>query len=75
MLFLGSSGVGKTELAKQVALYIHGEDGLGTNEGENVVKLEKEFSFVRIDMSEFQDSHTVYNLIGTLSNLLSLIKH
>jgi len=48
-LFLGSSGIGKTELAKQVAWYIHGED--------------KE-SFIRLDMSEYQHQHEVAKFIG-----------
>ncbi|KAJ8298180.1 hypothetical protein KUTeg_024711 [Tegillarca granosa] len=41
-LFLGSSGIGKTELAKQVAHYLH----------KNVKK-----GFIRIDMSEYQEKH------------------
>ncbi|EJD07232.1 uncharacterized protein FOMMEDRAFT_149744 [Fomitiporia mediterranea MF3/22] len=65
MLFLGSSGVGKTELAKQLALFVHGENGLATNKGERIKELEKEKAFVRIDMSEYQSSHTAYNLIGS----------
>ncbi|KAL5537235.1 hypothetical protein ACEPAF_1058 [Sanghuangporus sanghuang] len=64
MLFLGSSGVGKTELAKQLALYLHGKDGLATDKGQSIAKLEKDHGFVRIDMSEFQERHTVMNLIG-----------
>ena len=40
-LFLGSSGVGKTELAKQVARYLNRD----SSEGE---------AFIRLDMSEFQ---------------------
>ncbi|KAJ1919117.1 hypothetical protein H4219_002166 [Mycoemilia scoparia] len=49
-LFLGSSGVGKTELAKQVARYLH--------------KDSRE-SFIRIDMSEFQSKHEVAKFIGS----------
>jgi len=49
MIFLGSSGIGKTELAKQVAKYIHGN----MKEG-----------FVRIDMSEYSSQHEVARLIG-----------
>uniref|UniRef100_T1JLA4 Uncharacterized protein n=1 Tax=Strigamia maritima TaxID=126957 RepID=T1JLA4_STRMM len=48
-LFLGSSGIGKTELAKQVASYIHKD---------------KKSSFIRLDMSEFQEKHEVAKLIG-----------
>ena len=60
MLFLGSSGIGKTELAKQVAYYLHGDES-----GQSVVEIEKSGAFVRIDMSEYQHSHTVSNLTGT----------
>ncbi|OMH86283.1 Caseinolytic peptidase B protein-like protein [Zancudomyces culisetae] len=48
-LFLGSSGVGKTELAKQVAKYLHSNED----------------SFIRIDMSEFQTKHEVSKFIGS----------
>ncbi|ENN77983.1 hypothetical protein YQE_05659, partial [Dendroctonus ponderosae] len=48
-LFLGSSGIGKTELAKQLAYYIHKD---------------KTESFIRLDMSEFQEKHEVAKLIG-----------
>eukprot|EP01137_Pigoraptor_chileana_P011897 Opistho-2@63503 len=48
-LFLGSSGVGKTELAKQIANYIHENNDKG---------------FIRIDMSEFQTKHEVSKFIG-----------
>lgn len=43
-LFLGSSGIGKTELAKQVAKCLHKKD---------------ENSFIRLDMSEYQQKHEV----------------
>jgi ATP-dependent Clp protease ATP-binding subunit ClpB len=49
-MFLGSSGIGKTELAKQVAKYIHKDDRKG---------------FIRIDMSEFQTKHEVAKFIGS----------
>ncbi|RKP35213.1 P-loop containing nucleoside triphosphate hydrolase protein [Dimargaris cristalligena] len=49
-LFLGSSGVGKTELAKQVAKYIHKDD---------------KDAFVRVDLSEFQSKHEVAKFIGS----------
>lgn len=48
-LFLGSSGVGKTELCKQLAFEMFGN---------------KE-SIVRIDMSEYHDKNTVTTLIGS----------
>lgn len=43
-LFLGSSGIGKTELAKQLAAYMH-KDNLQ--------------AFIRLDMSEYQEKHEV----------------
>ncbi|XP_067943504.1 mitochondrial disaggregase-like isoform X1 [Watersipora subatra] len=49
MLFLGSSGIGKTELAKQLASYLHGE---------------KKEAFIRIDMSEYQSKHEAAKFIG-----------
>ncbi|XP_058796317.1 mitochondrial disaggregase-like [Phymastichus coffea] len=48
-LFLGSSGIGKTELAKQLAAYIH------RNRFD---------AFIRLDMSEYQEKHEVAKLIG-----------
>lgn len=47
-LFLGSSGVGKTHLSKQLAREL-----FGTEE-----------AMIRIDMSEFMERHTVSRLIG-----------
>ncbi|NNJ56579.1 MAG: AAA domain-containing protein, partial [Bacteroidia bacterium] len=47
-IFLGTTGVGKTELAKALAGYL----------------FNKEDSMVRIDMSEYQEKHTVSRLIG-----------
>ncbi|XP_056330005.1 caseinolytic peptidase B protein homolog, partial [Danio aesculapii] len=49
-LFLGSSGIGKTELAKQVARYMHKDIKKG---------------FIRMDMSEFQEKHEVAKFIGS----------
>lgn len=47
-LFLGPTGVGKTELAKTIAaVYFGGEERM-----------------VRLDMSEYQDKSSVYRLIG-----------
>ncbi|XP_072376408.1 mitochondrial disaggregase-like [Diabrotica undecimpunctata] len=48
-LFLGSSGIGKTELAKQLASYMH--------KGQSQ-------AFIRLDMSEYQEKHEVAKLIG-----------
>ncbi|HMO21129.1 MAG TPA: AAA family ATPase, partial [Candidatus Melainabacteria bacterium] len=47
-LFLGPTGVGKTELAKALAEFL----------------FDDESAMVRIDMSEYQERHTVARLIG-----------
>ncbi len=47
-IFLGTTGVGKTELAKALAEYLFDDDTMMT----------------RIDMSEYQEKHTVSRLIG-----------
>ena len=47
-LFLGPSGVGKTELAKTLAQFLFNDDD----------------AMIRLDMSEFHDEHTVARLIG-----------
>ncbi|WP_194852591.1 ATP-dependent chaperone ClpB [Nonlabens antarcticus] len=47
-LFLGTTGVGKTELAKALAEYLFNDDNAMT----------------RIDMSEYQERHSVSRLVG-----------
>ncbi|MBI5949271.1 MAG: AAA family ATPase [Chloroflexi bacterium] len=47
-IFLGPTGVGKTELAKTLAEYL----------------FDDEDAMIRLDMSEFQERHTVSRLIG-----------
>lgn len=47
-IFLGTTGVGKTELAKALAEYLFNTDQ----------------AMVRIDMSEYQEKHTVSRLVG-----------
>jgi ATP-dependent Clp protease ATP-binding subunit ClpB len=47
-LFLGTTGVGKTELAKALAEFLFNDEAMMT----------------RIDMSEYQESHTVSRLVG-----------
>ncbi len=47
-IFLGTTGVGKTELAKALAEYLFNDESMMT----------------RIDMSEYQEKHTVSRLIG-----------
>ncbi|CAA7257411.1 unnamed protein product [Cyclocybe aegerita] len=70
MLFLGSSGIGKTELAKQVAHYLHGDkikDKIKDKSscGQSLTEIEQSGAFVRIDMSEYQHDYTVSNLTGS----------
>ena len=47
-IFLGTTGIGKTELAKALAEFLFNNEN----------------SMVRIDMSEYQERHTVSRLIG-----------
>jgi len=48
MLFLGSTGIGKTEMARTLAEQLFGD----------------ERSLIRLDMSEFMDEHDVVKLVG-----------
>jgi ATP-dependent Clp protease ATP-binding subunit ClpB len=47
-IFLGTTGVGKTELAKALANYLFDDEGMMT----------------RVDMSEYQEKHSVSRLVG-----------
>jgi ATP-dependent Clp protease ATP-binding subunit ClpC len=47
-IFLGPTGVGKTEMARTLAWFLFGDEN----------------AMVRLDMSEFQEEHTVSRLIG-----------
>ncbi|MDD5509931.1 MAG: AAA family ATPase [Dehalococcoidales bacterium] len=47
-MFLGPTGVGKTELARTLAWFLFDDEG----------------AMVRLDMSEYQEKHTVSRLIG-----------
>lgn len=47
-IFLGTTGVGKTELAKALAEYLFNDEN----------------AMIRIDMSEYQERHTVSRLVG-----------
>jgi len=47
-MFLGPTGVGKTELARTLALFLFDDEN----------------AMVRLDMSEYQEKHTVSRLIG-----------
>ena len=48
-MFLGPTGVGKTHLAKKLAEYMFGDED----------------SLIRMDMSEFQEKHSISRLIGS----------
>ncbi len=48
-IFLGPSGVGKTELSKTLAEFLFGDEA----------------SLISLDMSEFQEKHTVSRLVGS----------
>jgi ATP-dependent Clp protease ATP-binding subunit ClpC len=47
-IFIGPSGVGKTELAKALAEFLFGDED----------------ALVRMDMSEYREQHTVSRLFG-----------
>ncbi len=55
-LFLGPTGVGKTELTKALAAFLFDDDQ----------------AMVRIDMSEFMEKHSVARLIGAPPGLRRL---
>ena len=48
-IFLGPTGVGKTELARALAEYMFGSDG----------------ALIKLDMSEFMERHTTARLVGS----------
>jgi ATP-dependent Clp protease ATP-binding subunit ClpC len=48
-MFLGPSGVGKTELAKTISIFLFG----------------KEDSLIQVDMSEYMEKHSVSKLVGS----------
>ena len=48
-IFLGPSGVGKTELARTLAEFLFGDDG----------------AMIQIDMSEYMEKHSVSRLVGS----------
>ncbi|MBE0446540.1 MAG: ATP-dependent Clp protease ATP-binding subunit [Actinobacteria bacterium] len=48
-IFLGPSGVGKTELAKALAEFLFGDEG----------------ALIQLDMSEYMEKHTVSRMVGS----------
>lgn len=58
-LFVGPTGVGKTELVKCLAQAYYG----GTHGGEDA-RGSKRTPLIRLDMSEYMESHTVSRLVG-----------
>ena len=56
-IFLGTTGVGKTELAKSLAEFLFNDEN----------------SMVRIDMSEYQERHAVSRLIGAPPGYVGLM--
>ena len=48
-IFLGPSGVGKTELARTLAEFLFGDDG----------------AMIQVDMSEYMEKHSVSRLVGS----------
>ena len=57
-IFLGTTGVGKTELAKALAEYLFDDENMMT----------------RIDMSEYQEKHTVSRLVELLPDMSDTTK-
>ena len=57
-MFLGPTGVGKTELTKALAAYL----------------FDNETAMVRIDMSEYMEKHSVARLIGRLRAMWVMTK-
>lgn len=57
-IFLGTTGVGKTELAKALAEFLFNDEN----------------SMTRIDMSEYQERHSVSRLIGAPPGYVDMMK-
>ena len=57
-IFLGTTGVGKTELAKALAEFLFDDETMMT----------------RIDMSEYQEKHSVSRLVGSLPGYVGYVE-
>lgn len=57
-LFLGPTGVGKTELARALAANLFGDEN----------------AMIRLDMSEYMEKHTVSRLVGRLRAMWAMMK-
>lgn len=57
-IFLGSTGVGKSQLAKDLAKTLFGRDN----------------AIVKLDMSEYMERHSVSKLIGSPLDMLALTR-
>ena len=57
-IFLGPSGVGKTETAKTLAEFLFGDEG----------------SLIQLDMSEYMEKHTVSRLVGSPPGMSAMRK-
>ena len=57
-IFLGPTGVGKTELTKALAQFMFNDDN----------------AIIRVDMSEYMESHSVSKLIGSPPGYVVMMK-
>ena len=60
LLFVGPTGVGKTELARTLAVSLHGSGAGDAAQRSSAV----ETGLIRFDMAEFAEAHTVSRLTG-----------
>ena len=60
LLFVGPTGVGKTELARALAVSLHGSGAGDAAQRSSAV----ETGLIRFDMAEFAEAHTVSRLTG-----------
>ena len=57
-IFLGPTGVGKTELTKALAQFIFNDDN----------------ALIRVDMSEYMEKHSISKLIGSPRAMLGMMR-